>query len=155
MIQLQITFDQFDQPLRFCMYIVCILSSMHAMFLLIVFVAVLITFSISMNVVTIPGTPAVWRAPTSYTRALTTTSACSDDTDGTTGTCNGSPKPYAHSLPSSAIKIPSFDWDKGNRNSEWLSLRIELDSILDTPTHVSLTAKDQIALIVHWMGPEM
>ena len=63
--------------------------------------------------------------------------------------------PYMPSLLSSAIKIPSSDWDKGNRYSEWLRFRIELDSIFDTPTYTSLTAKDQIALMLHWMGPEM
>ena len=42
----------------------------------------LMTFGISMNMVTIPDTPAVCRAPTSYTRAMITTSGCSDNTDG-------------------------------------------------------------------------
>ena len=116
---------------------------MHIIHLLIIFtVPVLMTFSISMNMAIIPGTPAVDRAQNFYTRAMTTTSACSDDTDETTGTCNGSPTPYVPILPSSAIKIPSIDWDKGNRNSEWLRFRIELDSIFDTSTYGSLTAKD-------------
>ena len=39
--------------------------------------------------------------------------------------------------------------------TEWLGFRMELDSIFNTPTYASLTAKDQIASIVHWMGPEM
>ena len=59
------------------------------------------------------------------------------------------------SLTSSAFEIPMFDWDKGNRYSEWLRLRIKLDSIFDTPVYASLKAKDQLVLIVHWMGPEM
>ena len=113
------------------------------------------TSSISMNMVTIPGTAVMCRVPTSYTRVMTTPGAHSDDTNGTTGTCSGSPTPYMFSLPSSAIKIPSFDWDKGNRYSEWLRFRIELDSIFDTPTYASLTTKDHIALIVHGMGPKM
>ena len=115
-------------------------------------VTVLMTCSISINLVTIQDTPGVCRALTSYPRATTTVSACFDDTDGTTGTCNGSQTPYVSSLPSSAIKIPSFDWDKGNRYSEWLRFRIELDSIFDTPTCASLTCNDQTALIVHWMA---
>ena len=41
-------------------------------------------------------------------KGTATTSACSHDTDGTTGTCNGSPTSYMPSSPSSAIKIPSF-----------------------------------------------
>ena len=95
---------------------------MHALYLLIIFaVTVLTTFSISINMATMPGTPTMCRAPTSYTRVTTTTSAHSDDRDETTDTCNGSPTP---SLPSSGIKIPSFDWDKGNRYSKWLRFRI-------------------------------
>ena len=74
------------------------------------------------------------RAQTSYIRAITTTSACSDDTAGTTGTCNGSPMPYMPSLPSSVIKSPSFDWDMGIRYSYWLRFQIELDSISNTTT---------------------
>ena len=105
-------------------------------------VTVLTTFSIPMNMVIIPGTPAMCRSPTSYTRAMTTTSACFDDTDGNTGTCNGSPTPYMPILPSSAIKIPSFHWDKGNRYFEYMRFQIELYSIFDTPTYASLTAKD-------------
>ena len=70
------------------------------------------TFSISMNMATIPSKPAMCRAPTSYTRATTTTRAHSDHTDRTTGTCNGSQTPFIPSLPSSSNKIPSFDWDK-------------------------------------------
>ena len=108
-----------------------------------------------MNMVTIPAHQLCAEAPTSYTRATTTTSAYSDDTDGTAGTCNGSPTPFMSSLPLSAIKITSFDRDKGNRYSEWLRLRIEFDSIFDTPTYAHLTAKDQIALIVYGMGPDM
>ena len=46
-----------------------------------------------MNMVTIPGTPPMCRAPSLYTRAITTASACSDDTDRATG-----------------IRIPSPDW---------------------------------------------
>ena len=103
--------------------------------------------------VNIPGTPAMCRA--SYTRAMITTSACHDYTDGTTGTYKGSPTPYMPNLLSSAITIPSFDWDKSNRYSKWLSLRIELNSIFDTPTYTGLTAKDQITLTVHCIGPEM
>ena len=80
----------------------------------------LVTFGISINIVTIPDSPAMVGTPTSYTRVMTTTSAHSDNTDGTTGTCNGSPSPYVPRLPSSAIKISSFDWDKGNRYSKWL-----------------------------------
>ena len=58
---------------------------MHAIYLLIIFaVTVLTTFSISMNMATISGTPAMYRAPTSYTRGVTTTSAHSDETDRTT-----------------------------------------------------------------------
>ena len=105
--------------------------------------------------VTFPGTPAMCRAPTSYTKAMTSISAWCDNMDGTTCTCNGSPTPYVPSLPSSANRTPSLDWDRGNRYSEWLRFRIKLDSIFDTPTYSSLTAKDQIALLVHWMGPEM
>ena len=45
--------------------------------------------------------------------------------------------------------------DKGNRDSKWLRFRIELEFIFNTPIYTSFTAKDQIALIVHWMGPEM
>ena len=128
---------------------------MHVIYLLIIFaVTVLRTFSVSMNMVTIPGTPVMCRAPTSYSRATTTASACSDHTDRTTGTCNGSPKPYMPSFPSSTIKIHSFDWDK-LRYSEWLRFRTEFDSIFDTPTYSSLTAKDQIVLIVHWLDREM
>ena len=129
---------------------------MHVIYLLIIFaVTVLANFSISMNMATIPGTPAMCRPQTSYTRTMTTASACCGDTDGTTGTCNCSPMPYMPCLLSSTIKIPSLDWDKGNRYSKWLRFRIELDSIFDTPTSACLTAKNQIALIVHWMGPEM
>ena len=70
---------------------------MHAIDLLISFaVNVLTTFSISMNMASI------------LTRAVTTTSAHLDDTNGTIGTCNGSPTPYVPSLPSSAIEIPSL-----------------------------------------------
>ena len=83
---------------------------MHAIYLLIIFgVTVLMTFSISMNMVTIQGTLAMCRVQTSYIRVTTTTNACSDDTDGTIGACNGSPAPYVPSLPSSAIKLPCFD----------------------------------------------
>ena len=129
---------------------------MHATYLLLISaVTVLMTFSISMNMVNIPGTPVMCRAPTSYTRAATTTSACPDDTDKTTDTGNGSPTPYMPSLPSSANMTHSFAWDKGNRYSQWLRFRIELDSLFDTPTYVSFTAKDQSALIVHWIGPEI
>ena len=92
--------------------------------------------------VIIPGTQAMCRVPTSYTGTTTTTSAHSDDTDGTTGTCNGSPKHYLTSLCLFAIKIPSFDWDKGNGYSEWLRFRIEIDFTLDTPTYASFTAKE-------------
>ena len=42
---------------------------MHVIYLLIFAVTVLMTFSISMNMVTIPGTPAMCGASTSYTRA--------------------------------------------------------------------------------------
>ena len=129
---------------------------MHAIYLLIIFtVTVLTTFSISINMATIPGTPAMCRVPTSYTWAMTTTSAHSDDTDGTTGSYIGSPTPYIPILPLSAIRIPSFGWDRGNRYSKWLRFRIELDSIFDTLTYASLTAKDWIALIMHLMGTEM
>ena len=62
-----------------------------------------------MNMATMLGTLAMCWDPTSYTREPTTTSACSDDTDGTTGTCNGSPTLYVPHLPSSAIK-DSFLW---------------------------------------------
>ena len=73
---------------------------MHAICLLLIYaVTVLTTFSISITVVTIPGTQTMCRPSTSYTRETTTTSACSDDTDGTTGTCNSSPTPYVPSLP--------------------------------------------------------
>ena len=116
---------------------------MYNIYLLITFaVSVLMNFNISMNIVTISGIPAMCRATTSYTRAMATTSACSDDTDGATGACNGSSTPYLPSLPSSAIQIPSFDWDKCNRYSKWLRFTIELDSIFDTPAYASLRAKD-------------
>ena len=89
---------------------------MHAMYLLLISaVNVFMIFSFWINMATIPDTPAVCKAPTSYT-------------NGTTGTCNGSPLPYMSSLPSSAIKIHSFDWGQGNRYSKWLRFRIELDS---------------------------
>ena len=128
---------------------------MYAIYLLINFaVTVLTTFSISMSMVSIPGTTAMCRAPTPSTRVTATTTACSDDTDGTRGTCNGSSTPYVPSLSSSAIRIPTFDWDMGNRYSEWLKFIKELYSIFYTPTYTSLTAKDHISLIVHWMGPE-
>ena len=116
---------------------------MHVIYLLIIFaVTVLMIFSISMNMVTIPGTQAMCQVPTSYARVTTTTSAHCDDTDRTTGTCNGSPIHYVPSLPSSAIQIPAFDWNKDNRYSEWLRFRIELDPVFDTPTYASLKAKD-------------
>ena len=127
--------------LKFPMYILWILTSMHAIYLLTMFdVTVLMPFTISMNMITIPCTPPMCRATTSYTRAMTTTSACGHDTGGTTGTHNGSSTPYKPILPSSAIKTPSFDWDNGNRYSKWLRFRIELDSVFDTPTYASLTA---------------
>ena len=114
---------------------------MHVVYLLIIYiVTVLMTFSISINLATIPGKPAVCRAPISYTRGMTTTSAHSDDTDETIGTCNGSATPYMPSLPSSVIRISSFDWENGNKYSEWLSFRIELDSVFGTPTYTSLTS---------------
>ena len=111
---------------------------MHTTYLLIIFAAtVLITFSISMNMLTIPDTQAIYRALISYTRAKTTIIACSDNTEGITGTCNGCPTPYMPSFPSSLIKTPSFGRDKGNRYSKYLRFRIELDSIFDTPTYTS------------------
>ena len=126
---------------------------MHAIHLLLISaVTMLMAFSILINMSTISSTLAMCRALTTYTRALTTPHAYSYDTDGPTGTLNGSPKLYAPTLPSSAIKIPSFDWDKGKRYPEWQRFRIELDSIFDTPTYASLTAKNQIVLILHWMG---
>ena len=105
--------------------------------------------------VAIPGTPAMCRVATSYTRQKLLLVLALTIQMRTTGTFNGSTTPYTSSLPSSAIKIPSFDWDKGNMYSDSLRFRIDLDSILHTPTYASLTAKDQIALIVHWMDPEM
>ena len=55
---------------------------MQAIYLLIIFaVTVLTSFSISMNMAMVQGTSAVCRAPTSYTMAMTTPSACSDDTE--------------------------------------------------------------------------
>ena len=91
---------------------------MHTTYLLIIFaVTVLMTFSISMNMVIIPDTPAMCRALISYTRTMTTTFACSDNTEGITGTCNGCPTPYMPCFSSSVIKIPSFGRDKGNRYS--------------------------------------
>ena len=55
---------------------------MHAIYLLFIFdVTVLMTFNISINMVTIPGTQVMCRATTSYTRVVITTSAFSDDTD--------------------------------------------------------------------------
>ena len=88
------------------------------------------------------GTPAVCRAQMSYARTMTTTGACSANTDGTTGTCNGSPIHYMLCLPTSAIKIPSFDWDKGSRYSEWLRFAKELDFTFDISTYASITPKD-------------
>ena len=68
---------------------------MHAIYLLLISaVNMLTTLSISINMVTIPGKPAVYRTPTSYTGAMATIDPCSDDTNGTMGTCNGSPTPY-------------------------------------------------------------
>ena len=50
---------------------------MHGIYLLIILaVPILTTFSISMNMITILGTPVMHRAPTSYTRAITTTWWC-------------------------------------------------------------------------------
>ena len=80
---------------------------MHAIYLLFTFaVTVLMAFNEHGNYL---RHTAVCRAPTSYTRTITTTIEHSDNTDGTTGTCNGSPTPYVPILSSSAIKIPSFD----------------------------------------------
>ena len=73
---------------------------------------------------------------------MITTSVCSDVTDGTTGTSNGSPTPYVPSLPSSAVKIPSLIGTLVTGTLEWLTFRTELESTFDTLTYTSLTAKD-------------